>query len=360
MQKNAFASFGCNNYVLMNYHQDITTLIGNTPMVRIGKLSEGIDALLLAKVECFNPGHSVKDRIALQMINDAEVAGVLRPGGTIIEATSGNTGSALALLAISRGYRCILTISDKQSREKIDILKALGAEVRVCPSSVSYDHPDSYYSVAKRLSEELPNAFFPFQYDNLSNSAAHYRTTGPEIWEQTSGKVTHFVAGVGTGGTICGISKYLKEKNPLIQIIGVEPEGSIFTTYKRTGIVPRPEEVAPHYTEGIGSDFIPKNVDIDRIDHIVCVSDRDAAWTARHMARREALFVGWSCGAAVCGALRYARTHRLGAQDVVVVLLPDHGSRYVQKIYNDDWMREKGYWSEKESERYTKKEEQQP
>ena len=336
----------------MDYHQDITTLIGNTPLLRVRTLSEGVEALVLVKVEYFNVGHSVKDRIALKMIRDAEQSGVLRPGGTIIEATSGNTGFGLALIAAVRGYKCIFTISDKQSKAKIDMLRALGAEVKVCSSEVPHDHPDSYYSTAKRINRETPNSFLPFQYDNLSNSRAHYETTGPEIWTQTEGRITHFVSGIGTGGSICGTSKYLKEQNASIKVIGIEPEGSIFAPYKATG-TPRPQDVEPHYTEGIGSDFIPQNVEIDLIDEVVCVSDKDAAWTARHMARQEALLIGWSCGANLCGALRYAKAHHLSSQDVMVVLLPDHGSRYVEKIYNDDWMKKKGYWSEEEAERFS-------
>ena len=335
----------------MNYHKDITTLIGGTPLLQIRKLSEGIDALILVKVEYFNVGNSVKDRIALKMISDAECSGALRPGGTIVEATSGNTGFGLALIAAVKGYRCIFTISDKQSKEKRDMLRALGADVRVCSSEVPYDHPDSYCSTAKRLSKETPNSFFPFQYDNLSNSDAHYETTGPEIWTQTDGRITHFVSGIGTGGSICGTSKYLKEQNASIKVIGVEPEGSIFAPYKATG-TPRPEDVEPHYTEGIGGDFIPENIDIDLIDEVVCISDKDAAWTARHMARQEALFTGWSCGASLCGAIRYAKAHQLSSKDVIVVLLPDHGSRYIGKIYNDEWMKEKGYWSEEEAQHF--------
>lgn len=329
-------------FFLMQYHDNITTLIGRTPLVRLQNIRQDIAALLLVKLEYFNPGNSVKDRIALKIIEDAEASGQLKPGGTIIEATSGNTGMGLALIAVTKGYRCIFTISDKQSQEKVDILKAVGAEVRVCPSDVPHEDPRSYYSMAKRLSEEISNSFFPFQYDHPANLACHYETTGPEIWQQTEGKITHYIAGIGTGGTICGVSKYLKEKNPNIRVIGVEPEGSIFAPYKATG-TPQPEDVLPHYTEGIGSDFIPKNVKIDLIDEICLVSDKDAAWMARHLSCKEALFVGWSSGAVVCAMLRYARKY-LNEKDVAVALLPDHGSRYVQKIYNDEWMRSKGYW----------------
>ena len=333
----------------MQYHENILTLIGQTPLVRLSTLAEDLQALLLVKVEYFNPSLSVKDRVALAMIEEAEISGKLRLGGTIVEATSGNTGIGLALIASVKGYHCIFTISDKQSQEKIDTLRALGAEVRVCPSDVLHEDPRSYFSTAERLSKEIPNAFFPCQYDNLVNAACHYKTTAAEIWEQTDGKITHYVAGIGTGGTICGVAKYLKERNEAVRVIGVEPEGSIFAPYKATG-TPRPEEVQPHYTEGIGSDFIPKNVDIDLIDEVVIVSDKDAAWTARHAAHKEGIFVGWSSGAAIAAALRYAREH-LSKKDLIVATLPDHGSRYVQKIYNDDWMRSKGYWNEKEAQK---------
>jgi cystathionine beta-synthase len=295
----------------------------------------------LAKVEYFNPGNSVKDRMAIRMVEDAEKAGLLKPGGTIIEGTSGNTGMGLALAAIAKGYKCVFTVSDKQSKEKLDVLRALGAEVVVCPTNVSPEDPRSYYSVARRLNAEIPNSFYPNQYDNLSNTAAHYETTGPEIWEQTEGKITHWAAGVGTGGTMCGVSKYLKEQNPNIKSIGLDTYGSVFKKYKETGIFDE-NEIYPYLTEGIGEDILPKNVDFSYIDEFVKVTDKDAAIMTRRLAREEGLFVGWSCGSAVFGALEYARKH-LAESDVMVIVLPDHGTRYLNKIYNDEWMRQHGF-----------------
>ena len=324
------------------HYDNILSLIGNTPLVSIDQISKEVQGKFLAKLEYFNPGNSIKDRIALRMITDAEKEGKLKPGGTIIEATSGNTGMGLACIAAAKGYKCLFTISDKQSKEKIDILRAMGAEIKVCRSDVSHDHPESYYAVAKKLSQTLPNAFFPFQYDNLSNRVCHYETTGPEIWKQSAGKVTHYVAGIGTGGTISGVGKFLKEKNPAIKVLGVEPEGSIFSSYKATG-TPHPEHVLPHYTEGIGSDFIPKNLDIHLIDEVLIVSDKRAAWAARDLAKTEGILAGWSCGAVLQATLDHAAKHP-DPYAVYVMLLPDHGSRYVQKIYNDQWMKKKGYW----------------
>ena len=330
----------------MDYHENILSLIGNTPLVRLHHENPNISCLLLAKMECGNPGHSVKDRIALHIVEEAEKKGLLKAGGMIIEATSGNTGFGLALVASIKGYRCLFTISDKQSKEKIDMLSALGVEVVICPSDVPCDDARSYLSCAKRLAKKYPQAFFPFQYDNLSNRDAHYRYTGPEIWSQTDQNITHYVAGIGTGGTISGAGHYLKEKNPHIEVIGVEPEGSLFEDYKISGVA-KPEEVRPHYTEGIGSDFVPKNVDIDLIDKVLAVSDGHAAGMARHLAKEHGLFVGWSSGAAVCAAMRYAEGYRgappLKKEDVMVVIMPDHGNRYLKKIYNDAWMKEKGY-----------------
>jgi cystathionine beta-synthase len=300
-----------------------------------------VEATILAKVEYFNPGNSVKDRMAVKMIEDAEKAGILKPGGTIIEGTSGNTGMGLALAASAKGYKCIFTLTDKQSPEKMNILKAVGAEVIVCPTNVAPDDPQSYYSVAKRLNREIPNSFYPNQYDNLSNTAAHYATTGPEIWQQTEGRVTHFACGVGTGGTICGISKYLKEQNPAIKAIGLDTYGSVFKKYKETGIFDQ-NEIYPYKTEGIGEDILPKNVDFDLIDLFIKVTDKDGALMTRRLAKEEGLFVGWSCGTAVHGALEYAKEN-LNKDDMLVVLLPDHGTRYLGKIYNDDWMRAEGY-----------------
>ncbi len=326
----------------MKYLNHITEAIGNTPLVKLNNVTKGVRATVLAKVEYLNPGNSIKDRMAVKMIEDAEAAGILKPGGTIIEGTSGNTGMGLALVAIAKGYKCIFTMSDKQSQEKVDILKAVGAEVRVCPTNVSPDHPDSYYSVAKRLNEEIPNSFYPNQYDNTSNTQAHYETTGPELWEQTEGKITHFVTGVGTGGTVSGTSKFLKEQNPNIITVGVDTYGSVFKKYKETGVFDE-KEIYPYATEGIGEDILPKNVDFDLIDTFIKVTDKDGAMMTRRLAKEEGLFVGWSCGSAVVGALEYARENNLTEDDVIVVILPDHGSRYLAKLYNDDWMRAQGY-----------------
>ncbi len=323
------------------YFNHIMEAIGNTPLVKLNSVTDGVKATVLAKVEYFNPGNSVKDRMALRMIEDAEKAGILKPGGTIIEGTSGNTGMGLALTAIAKGYKCIFTMSDKQSQEKINILKAVGAEVVVCPTDVAPEHPDSYYSVAKRLNQEIPNSFYPNQYDNLSNTAAHYDTSGPEIWKQTDGKITCFASGVGTGGTICGISKYLKEQNSGIKVVGIDTYGSVFKKYKETGVFDE-NEIYPYKTEGIGEDILPKNVDFSLIDTFIKVTDKDGALMTRRLAKEEGLFVGWSCGSAVYGALEYAKEH-LTEEDTLVVVLPDHGTRYLGKIYNDDWMREQGY-----------------
>jgi len=326
----------------MKYLNHITESIGNTPLVKLNRVTAGIKATVLAKVEYLNPGNSIKDRMAIRMIEDAEAAGILKPGGTIIEGTSGNTGMGLALAATARGYKCIFTMSDKQSKEKIDVLKAVGAEVIVCPTNVAPDHPDSYYSVARRLNQEIPNSFYPNQYDNMSNTVAHYETTGPEIWDQTDGKITHFVTGVGTGGTVSGTSQYLKEQNSAIITVGVDTYGSVFKKYKETGVFDE-NEIYPYATEGIGEDILPKNVNFDLIDSFIKVTDKDGALMTRRLAKEEGLFVGWSCGSAVYGALEYAREHNLTEDDMLVVILPDHGSRYLAKLYNDDWMRAQGY-----------------
>lgn len=323
-------------------YNSIIETIGDTPMVKLNKIAEDIPAQVLAKVEYFNPGHSTKDRMALKMIEDAEKEGKLKPGGTIIECTSGNTGMGLALAACVKGYRLICTLSDKQSKEKMDILRAMGAEIYVCPTNVSPDHPESYYSVAERLNKEIPNSFYPFQYDNLSNRKAHYESTGPEIWEQTEGKITHFVVGVGTGGTISGVAKYLKEKNPNIKIWGVDSYGSVFKKYHETGEFDE-NEIYSYITEGIGEDILPKNVDFSLIDHFEKVTDRDGALVARELAKKEGLLLGYSCGSAFA-AVRQLKD-QLTKDDVVVVLFHDHGSRYVGKIFNDDWMRERGFIS---------------
>lgn len=324
----------------MIYNSIIDT-IGNTPMIRLNKLSKDIKGEILVKVEYFNPGNSMKDRIAVKMVEDAEKAGLLKPGGTLIEGTSGNTGMGLALVAVAKGYRCIFTMADKQSKEKIDILRAVGAEVVVCPTNVTPDDPRSYYSVAKKLNRDIPNSYYPNQYDNLSNSIAHYETTGPEIWKDTEGEITHYAAGVGTGGSMCGTAKYLKEQNPNVITVGIDTYGSVFKKYKETGIFDE-KEIYPYLTEGIGEDILPKNVDFSLIDHFIKVTDKDAAVMTRRLAKEEGLFVGWSCGSAVHGALEYAKEN-LKEGDRMVIILPDHGTRYLGKVYNDEWMRNHGF-----------------
>jgi len=322
------------------YCKNILETIGNTPMVKINKITAGIPALVLAKVETFNPGNSIKDRMALKMIEDAEKSGKLKPGGTIIEGTSGNTGMGLAIAAIIKGYKCIFTTTDKQSKEKVDALRALGAEVIVCPTNVEPEDPRSYYSVSSRLEKEVPNSWKPNQYDNPSNAIAHYESTGPEIWEQTEGKITHLVVGVGTGGTICGVAKFLKEKNPAIKIWGIDTYGSVFKKYKETGIFDK-NEIYPYITEGIGEDFLPKNVDFSLIDHFEKVTDKDAALMTREISKKEGIFAGNSAGSAMAGLMQMK--HLLGNDDVVVVIFHDHGTRYLAKMFNDDWMRERGF-----------------
>ena len=319
----------------MNYAHSILETIGNTPLVKLNKITEEVDALVLAKVESFNPGNSVKDRMAIKMIEDAEKDGSLKSGGTIVEGTSGNTGMGLALAAIVKGYKLICVSTDKQSKEKFDVLRAVGAEVVVCPTDVAPDDPRSYYSTSKRIAEETPNSWYVNQYDNPSNTQAHYETTGPEIWEQTEGKITHFVVGVGTGGTISGVGKFLKEKNPNIKIWGIDTYGSVFKKYHETGVFD-PNEIYPYSTEGIGEDILPANVDFSVIDHFEKVTDKDAAVFTRKLAKSEGIFAGNSCGAAVKGLLQLK--NKFKKTDVVVVLLHDSGSRYIGKIYNDDWM----------------------
>ncbi|KOP37939.1 CBS domain-containing protein [Flavobacterium sp. WLB] len=327
----------------MDFSNNILETIGNTPLVKLNKIVAEIDALVLAKVETFNPGNSVKDRMAVKMIEDAEADGRLKPGGTIIEGTSGNTGMGLALVAIIKGYKLICVISDKQSKEKMDILRAVGAKVVVCPTDVEPTDPRSYYSVSKRLAEETPNSWYVNQYDNLSNSLAHYEQTGPEIWKQTDGKITHFVVGVGTGGTISGVGKYLKEKNPNIKIWGIDTYGSVFKKYHETGIFDE-NEIYSYITEGIGEDILPKNVDFSLIDGFTKVTDKDAAVYTRKIAMEEAIFVGNSAGACIKGLLQLKEHFK--PDDVVVVLFHDSGSRYVGKMFNDDWMRERGFLEE--------------
>ncbi|MFK7921298.1 MAG: pyridoxal-phosphate dependent enzyme [Bacteroidia bacterium] len=316
-------------------YPNIVATIGNTPLVKLNQVAEHLKATLVAKVEYFNPGNSIKDRIAIKMVEDAERNGSLKPGGTIIEGTSGNTGMGLALAAIVKGYRCIFTMADKQSQEKIDILRAVGAEVIVCPTSVEPEDPRSYYSVSARLAKEIPNSLYMNQYDNLSNWQAHYESTGPEIWEQTEGKITHLIAGMGTCGTIVGISRYLKEQNPDIQAVGIDTYGSVFKKLHETGEFDE-KEIYSYMTEGIGEDIVPENCDMSVIDKIIKVTDKDSALMTRKLARTEGLFVGWSCGSAVHGAIEYAR--ELPKDAMVVVILPDHGTRYLGKVYNDGWM----------------------
>ena len=327
----------------MKYAKNILETIGNTPLVKMNAMVKDVDALVLAKYETFNPGNSVKDRMALRMIEDAEADGRLQPGGTIIEGTSGNTGMGLALVAIVKGYKLICVMADKQSKEKMDILRAVGAKVMVCPTNVEPNDPRSYYSVSKRLAEETPNSWYVNQYDNPSNAQAHYESTGPEIWEQTDGKVTHFIVGVGTGGTISGVGKYLKEKNPNIKVWGIDTYGSVFKKYHETGIFDE-NEIYSYITEGIGEDILPKNVDFSVIDGFTKVTDKDAAVYTQKLAKEEGMFLGNSAGAAIKGLLQLKE--HFTKDDVVVILFHDHGSRYVGKMFNDDWMRERGFLEE--------------
>lgn len=324
----------------MNIKNNILETIGNTPLIRLNKITKELPATVVAKVEYFNPGNSAKDRMAVKMLEVAEKEGKIKPGGTIIECTSGNTGLGLALAAIVKGYKCIFTTTDKQSKEKIDILRAHGAEVIVCPTNVEPDDPNSYYTVSRRLASEIPNSFHFNQYDNLANRLAHYETTGPEIWRDTDGKVTHFVVATGTGGSVTGTAQYLKEKNPNIQIWAMDPYGSLLTKYFRTGEVDM-NEVHPYVTEGIGEDFVPQNYDVLVIDYFEQVSDRDAALMARRLAKEEGLFCGYSAGTALQGMMQLK--DKLKEGDLVVVMLHDHGSRYVAKIYNDEWMMQRGF-----------------
>jgi cystathionine beta-synthase len=324
----------------MNIKNNILETIGNTPLIRLNNITRSLPCQVLAKVDYFNPGNSIKDRMALKMVEVAEQEGKLQPGGTIIECTSGNTGMGLALAAIVKGYKCIFTTTDKQSKEKIDILRAVGAEVIVCPTNVEPEDPKSYYSVARRLAKEIPNSFHANQYDNLSNRLAHYETTGPEIWEQTDGKVTHLICTAGTGGTVTGTAMYLKEKNPAIKIWAVDVYGSLLTKYFRTGIIDM-KEVHPYISEGFGEDFVPENFDMSVIDHFEQVTDKDGAIMARRLSREEGLFCGYSAGSCLQGLMQ--KRSELQADDLVVCIFHDHGSRYVGKIYNDQWMMERGF-----------------
>ncbi len=319
---------------------NVLEAIGHTPLIRINRITKDVAGTVYAKIETTNPGNSIKDRMAVKMIEDAERAGLLKPGGTIIEGTSGNTGMGLAIAAVIKGYKCVFTTTDKQSKEKVDALKAFGAEVIVCPTNVDPEDPRSYYSVSSRLEKEIPDSWKANQYDNLSNSAAHYEQTGPEIWDQTEGRITHLVVGVGTGGTASGVGRYLKEKNPAIKVWGIDTYGSVFKKYKETGIFDK-NEIYPYITEGIGEDFLPKNVDFSVVDHFEKVTDKDAALMTRRIAREEGIFAGNSAGSAMAGLLQLKDNVRGG--DVVVVIFHDHGSRYLGKMFNDDWMREKGF-----------------
>jgi cystathionine beta-synthase len=324
----------------MDIKNNILETIGNTPMIRLNKITKDLPCEVVAKVDYFNPGNSIKDRMAVKMIEVAEKEGKLKPGGTIIECTSGNTGMGLALAAIVKGYKCIFTTTDKQSKEKMDILKAVGAEVIVCPTNVEPDDPRSYYSIARRLAKEIPNSFHCNQYDNLANRLAHYETTGPEIWEQTDGKVTHVVVTAGTGGTVTGIGMYLKEKNPNIKIWAIDVYGSLLTKYFKTGVVDM-NEVHPYISEGFGEDFVPENYDMRFIDQFEQVTDKDGAVMARRLAKEEGLFCGYSAGSCIQGLMQLKQNLKKG--DLVVCVLHDHGSRYVAKIYNDQWMMERGF-----------------
>ena len=324
----------------MKVCKNILETIGNTPLVKLNKIVKDLPCEVYARVETFNPGNSIKDRMAIKMIEDAEKDGRLKPGGTIIEGTSGNTGMGLAIAAVIKGYKCIFTTTDKQSKEKVDALRAFGADVIVCPTDVDPEDPRSYYSVSSRLVNEIPNSWKPNQYDNPSNATAHYEQTGPEIWDQTDGKVTHLVVGVGTGGTICGTGKFLKEKNPNIQVLGIDTYGSVFKKYKETGIFDK-NEIYPYITEGIGEDFLPQNVDFNVIDFFEKVTDRDAAIMTRRIPREEGIFVGNSAGSALAGLMQMKDRFKKG--DVVVVIFHDHGTRYLGKMFNDDWMRDRNF-----------------
>jgi len=325
-------------------YNNILETIGNTPLVKLNSITKDVKATVLAKVETFNPGNSIKDRMALKMIEDAEKKGLLKPGYTIIEGTSGNTGMGLAIAAIVKGYKCIFTTTDKQSKEKADALRAFGAEVIICPTDVEPEDPRSYYSVSSRLVKEVPNSWKANQYDNLSNSQAHYESTGPEIWDQTGGKVDHLVVGVGTGGTICGTGRFLKEKNPKLKVWGIDTYGSVFKKYKETGIFDK-NEIYPYITEGIGEDFLPKNVDFNIIDHFEKVTDKDAAMMTREIVKQEGIFVGNSAGSAIAGLLQLKNNFKAG--EVVVIIFHDHGTRYLGKMFNDEWMRSKGFFDKK-------------
>ena len=324
----------------IQYHDTILDLVGNTPLVSLEKIASPMLGQFFAKLEAFNPGHSAKDRTALYIINDAEKRGLLTPGGVIVETTSGNTGYSIAMIAAIRGYRCILAVTDKSSQDKIDMLKALGAEVHVCPASVAADDPRSYYEVAKRIHKETPNSIYINQYFNPLNTEAHYQWTGREIWEQTAGEITHLVACSGTGGTLSGIARYLKEKKPSVKIIGVDADGSLIKKYFDTGEVDK-GELHPYYIEGLGKNLIPGALDTSVIDEFVKVNDTESALMARKISRTTGIFCGYTCGAAWVATQKYNQEHPFSKESVVVVVFPDHGSRYMNKIYNDQWLAEK-------------------
>src|SRR5277367_7172831 len=317
---------------------NILEAMGHTPLIRLNRLTKNLAPQIYVKADYLNPGGSVKDRIAKWMIDDAERRGVLKPGGTIIEGTSGNTGMGLALVAVTRGYKVVFTINDKQSREKIDLLKAFGAEVIVCPTAVEPEDPRSYYSIAKKLAREIPNSYYPNQYENPMNPQAHYDTTGPEIWDDTEGKITHFVCGMGTGGTISGVGRYLKEKNPKVKIIGIDPQGSLYYDFHKTGKIAK---ASTYVVEGIGEDFFPTTMDMQILDDVIQVNDEECFVVARRLAKMEGLFTGGSGGGCISAALRIAKD--LGPEAFIVAFLPDTGMRYLSKVYNDEWMRERGY-----------------
>ncbi|HPF12504.1 MAG TPA: cysteine synthase family protein [Flavobacteriaceae bacterium] len=330
--------------------ENVLELIGNTPLIKLNNVTAGMKGSFYAKVEAFNPGHSAKDRIALYIINEAERKGILRPGDTIIETTSGNTGFSIAMVSILKGYRCILAVSSKSSADKIDMLRAMGAEVHVCPAHVPADDPRSYYEVAKRLHQEVAGSIYINQYFNQLNIDAHYHSTGPEIWNQTNGQITHLVACSGTGGTISGTAKFLKEQNPNIQVLGIDAYGSVIQKYHETREFDK-EEIYPYRIEGLGKNLIPSATDFDTIDRFIKVTDEDSAHTTRELAKKEGLFVGYTSGAAMQGIKQFSEEGVFDENSVVVVIFPDHGSRYMSKVFSDEWMQQQGFMdTEKESQ----------